>query len=108
MVTRFQTAIRQGGVDVTGFPGQPRVATGFRIVARPRPGVFATRDQLNRAIARARQTGIFKASEFIGTFKLSNVGAFDPQAARARALAQQKLTPATIRVLEAQRILKPR
>ena len=108
MVTRFQTAIRQGGIDVTGFPGQPRVARGFRIVAQPRPGVFATRDQLNRAIARARQTGVFRASEFIGTFKLSNVGVFDPQAARARALAQQKLTPTTIRVLETQGILKPR
>lgn len=100
VLTRFQTAIQQGSVDVTGFPGQPKVQPGFRIAAKPRPGVFTTRDQLNRAIARARQTGVFKASELIGTFRLSNVGAFDPQAERLRALAGQKLAPATIRGLQ--------
>ncbi|HDY72864.1 MAG TPA: hypothetical protein ENH90_01775, partial [bacterium] len=81
VLTRFQAAIRGGAVDVTNFRDESRFrgTSISRVVAKPKPGAFATRDELNRALARAKRTGTFPAAQFIGLFRLSNVGAFVPK-----------------------------
>ena len=99
MVTRFQTAIQEGSVDVTNLRNESRFRAekGFRVVAKPRPiSAFGSQDARNKAIARAKATGTFPASQFLGLFRVSNVGVFDPQASRLRALAGQKLAPAPL------------
>ena len=97
MPTRFQTAIREGAVDVTNLRDESRFrgTRTSRVVAKPKPGAFATRDELNRAIARARITGVLPAAQFSGTFRLDNTKPFQPT------LGPGRLAPASLKGLVA-------
>ena len=109
MATRFEIAIQQGAVDVTNLRNEIRFRTspGFRVIAKPRGiSAFGSQDALNRAVARAKRTGVFPASQFIGIFRVSNIGAFTPGVPTG--VGGRPLTKASIRGLVKAGVLQPR
>ncbi len=95
MASQLEEAQKTGAIDVSSSPGQ-KPGKGFAIIVRP--SASASQADIKRAI----QTGVFKFSDFdVQPTRVSTVGTFDPKVERQKALAAQKLAPATVRGLVA-------
>ena len=102
MATQFETAISEGAIDITNKWGRYGAPKGFRVIVMPRPRGFApTQTEIDKAMRH----GHFPFSQFIGTFMVSNIGAFNEEKSKSKVLAAQKLAPATITALRKQGII---
>jgi len=102
MATQFEAAIAQGAIDITNKWDRYGAPKGFRVIVMPRPRGFApTQTEIDKAMRH----GHFPFSQFIGTFMVSNIGAFNEEKSKSKVLAAQKLAPATITALRKQGII---